>query len=272
MTKGSFSKQYSTLVRRSCSRILLVSSLVAGGITGTGEILPSHAQQLTQSNIEEELLNEVLDEPPAEILEAIREAPFSEVFTLSIPDRGLGYAVKDRDYDPKHKRVGLYTLWGDIPSSNVLQVSMFYCFRNQAIANAQLEKITLLDGDQVLVTIDQKIVATQAQAVEVAPAYYETTTLLADPFSSPYWGGGYYGSLGTPFPTTTVESIYVPAENCSVGGSRFDLTPVQAEIAQLPNKTLDVRMDFDNGSVETWRLGRGTVEEIKTFPSFNTNS
>ncbi|MEL6555656.1 MAG: hypothetical protein AAFQ63_19670 [Cyanobacteria bacterium J06621_11] len=225
------------------------------------------AQPLAQRNVEDELLNEVLDAPPPEILATIREAPFSEVFTIEIPDNEPGYAIKDKDYNPNYKSVGLYTLWGDIPVLDMLQVSVFYCFRNPALANAQLEKMTLLDGDQELVTIDQKIVTTETEDVEVTPEHYETDPFFTDPFDSPYWGGGYYGLGRSPFPTRTVRSVYVPAENCSVGGGRFDLAPVRSEIAQLPNKTLDVRLLFSNGRTERWRLGGGTVEQMKTFPT-----
>ncbi|MEN8446135.1 MAG: hypothetical protein ABG776_14105 [Cyanobacteria bacterium J06555_13] len=254
----------------------LASSLLFAGLGTLINLAPSHAQQngtqqtiaQQNGNVEDEVLNEVLDAPPPEILATIREAPFSEVFTIEIPDGEPGYAIKDKDFNPRYKGVGLYTLWGDVPELDILHVSVFYCFRNRALANAQLEKITLFDGDTELVTIDQKIVTTQAQDVEVTPERYETTTFFSDPFNSPYWGGGYYGgNRRSRFPTRTIESVYVPAENCSVGGSRFDLLPVRDAIAQLPNKTLGVRMLFNNGRVENWRLGGGTVEKMKSFPS-----
>jgi hypothetical protein len=42
---------------------------------------------------------------------------------------------------------------------------------------------------------------------------------------------------------------------------------VQTAISQLPSKTLNVDLLFSNGQVETWRLGQGSVEAIKTLPS-----
>lgn len=235
--------------------------------------VPSHAQQagepLTQAlirdgrkqdegNVENELLQEVLEAPP-EVIETIRNAPFSDIFTVALPNGGTAYAIKDKDFSPNYKSVGLYTLWGDAPEIDLLQVSVFYCFRNQAIANAMLEEIAILDGSETLVTLDQGLVATQAQDIEIVPERYEPATIVSDPFYSPFWMLGYSGDIGDP--------TYVPAENCSVGGGRFDLRPVQDAIAQLPNKTLDIRLEFNNGEVETWRLGRGTVEEMKSFPS-----
>ena len=244
---------------------ILTGSLLVGGLTALGQIAPTYAQQLAQRNVEDELINEVVEAPP-EVLAAIREAPFSEVFDLNIPTGEPGYAIKDKDYNPRYDGVGLYTLWGDVPERDILQLSVFYCFRNRALENAELEKVTLLDGDQELVTIEQKIVTTQAEEVETTPAYYETTTFFSDPFYSPYWGGGYY-RRSSPFSRRTVQSTYDPAENCSVGGGRFDLMPARDALAQLPNKTLNVKLLFSNGRTENWRLGGGTVERMKEFPS-----
>ncbi|MEL7359979.1 MAG: hypothetical protein AAFN40_26025 [Cyanobacteria bacterium J06560_6] len=253
------------LTKQTALKMLLASGLLASGMTVLGQVTPGYAQRLAQRNVEDELINEVVEAPP-EVLAAIREAPFSEVFDLNIPTGEPGYAIKDKDFNPRYDGVGLYTLWGDVPERDILQLSVFYCFRNRALANAELENITLLDGEQELVTIDQKLVTTQAEEVETTPAYYETTTFFSDPFYSPYWGGGYH-RRSSPFPARTVQSTYVPAENCSVGGGRFDLASVRGKIAQLPNKTLTVKLLFSNGRVENWRLGGGTVERMKAFPS-----
>lgn len=247
-------------------RTFVANSLVCLGLTLSIQAFPSHAQSnlvqnnLAQSSVETDLLQEVLP-LQASLLAAIREAPLSELFTVTMASGATGYGVKDQDFDPGYRGVGLYSLWGDVPADNILQVAMFYCFRNPALANATLEEVVIKEGDQRLVTLDQKVISTQALDVEVTPERYETINYY-DPFYDPFWGGVYYGGR------SHVETVYIPAQNCSVGGGRFDLTPVTDAIAQLPNKTLNVRLVFSNGLTENWRLGQGTVEQLKRLPSF----
>lgn len=206
-----------------------------------------------------DVVEEILPAAPS-VLAAIREAPFSQVFTVTTASGDIGYGVKDKDFDPAHSMVGFYSLWADVPDQGLLQTAVMYCILDRSLEGAELEAITLLDGDTELVTLQEKVVATGARAHEVSPP--QTVTTYASPFYSPYWGGAYYGYYGSSYTTT-----YVPAVDCSLGGARFDLLPVQAEIAQLPSKTLTARLLFSNGQTETWRLGRGSVDAIKTLPS-----
>jgi hypothetical protein len=206
-----------------------------------------------------DVVEEILPAAPS-VLAAIREAPFSQVFAVTTATGDIGYGVKDKDFDPTYNMVGLYSLWADVPDQGLLQTAVMYCILNRSLEGAELEEITLMDGDTELVTLREKVVATGAREQEVSPA--QTVTTYTSPFYSPYWGGAYYGYYGSSYATT-----YVPAVNCSLGGARFNLLPVKAEIAQLPSKTLTVKLLFSDGQTETWRLGQGSVEAIKTLPS-----
>lgn len=212
-----------------------------------------------ENTVEDELLQEVL-QLEADIIATILEAPFSELFTVTMADGLTGYGVKDQDFDPAYDGIGFYSLWGDVPDQELFQVAVFYCFRNPTLADTELEQVVLVDGDETLVTLDQKLIATQAQMIQVLPARYETTPFF-DPFRDSTWGSIYSGG-GIDF-----GSVYLPAVDCSVGGGRFDLSPIKDEIAQLPSKTLEVRLLFSNGMMETWHLGESTVEQIKTLPT-----
>jgi hypothetical protein len=45
--------------------------------------------------------------------------------------------------------------------------------------------------------------------------------------------------------------------------SRFDISQLTDQIAQLPNKTLQVQLLFSNGETKNWQLGGGTVQALK---------
>ncbi len=244
-------------------RTLLNVSFVCVAAATLNQFSPSYAQE--NRNIESELLQQVIS-LPAEGLAAIREAPFSEQFIIPAQDGIEVQAVKDKDFDPDYDGVGFYSLWGSVPEYDVFQASVFYCFRNPSLVGAELEKVTLMDDDEVLLTMDQRFVTTAAENVEVSPERYETIQ-YSDPFYDPFWGGwGRYPYGGTFAPRVTTRTVYFPAVDCSVGGGRFDLATVRDQIPTLPDKTLDVRLLFSNGVVETWRLGRGTVREIRALP------
>lgn len=231
---------------------------------------PSHAQHgsarrglaqetLAQGSVETDLLQEVVP-LQAFLLESIREAPWSELFTVTMSNGATGYGVKDKDFNTEYEGVGFYSLWGDIPDNEIFQAAMFYCFRNPDLADSSLEAVMIEDGEQPLVTINQKVISTEAIDVEVIPERYETIDYYV-PSPDPFWGTVYSGG------PSQLETVYIPAQNCSVGGSRFDLASIKDDIAQLPNKTLNVRLVFSNGLTERWRLGRGTVEQLKRLPS-----
>lgn len=241
---------------------VLFSSLLCVGLTTSIQSAPSQAQVENPDleDVEDELLDEVLS-LQADVLTAIREAPFSELFTVTMEDGSTGYGVKDKDFDPSFDGVGFYSLWGKVPDRDVLEVAVFYCFLTPGLMDAELEAVVLMDGDTSLVTLEQEVITTQAQAVEVAPERRETVP-SADPFYDPTWGSVYYGGHAD-----FGEIVYLPAVNCQVGGGRFDLLPLQNAIAQLPSKTLNVQLRFSNGLIETWRLGQSTVEQIKLLPT-----
>jgi hypothetical protein len=198
-----------------------------------------------------------------EVLAKIREAPFSKLFTV-----GPAYAVKDRDYQGSQSQIGFFSLWADIPDRNLLQVAVQYCLSDREIASsyAHLAEIILMDGDRQLVTIDKAINERVAEVKTVQPEQYVPGTFFAsntfyDPFWDPLWNS--YG-----YATAT----YIPPVECSFGRSRFDLMPVKEAIAQLPDKTLNVKLLFNNGITQEWRLGRKTVEIIKEFPTIRQST
>ena len=245
------------------SRTLLTASVACAGTVLLTQFSPSYAQE--NRNVESELLQQVIS-LPAEGLAAIREAPFSEQFIIPAQNGIEVQAVKDKDFDPDYDGIGFYSLWGSVPEYDVFQASVFYCFRNPSLVGADLETVTLMDGDEVLLTMDQKFVTTVAENVEVSPERYETIQ-YSDPFYDPFWGGwGRYPYGGNFAPRVTTRTVYFPSVDCSVGGGRFDLASVRDQIPNLPDKTLDVRILFSNGVVETWRLGRGTVRELRNLP------
>ncbi|NEQ47895.1 MAG: hypothetical protein F6K00_31940 [Leptolyngbya sp. SIOISBB] len=229
----------------------LVFTTGVAAAVGFIQAAPSHAQ--------EEVIQEVLPVSTS-VLAAIQEAPFSEVFAVTTVNGEVGYGVKDKDFDPRYDLVGFYSLWADAPEQDLLQAAVMYCILDPDLEGTELEALTLMDGETPLVTLDEKVVATDTQEFEIAPQ--QTVTTYADPYYSPYWGDAYYGLGGSTYTTT-----YVPAVDCSLGAARFDLLSVQAEIAQLPATTLNVELLFSNGQTEMWRLGQGSVEAIKTLPS-----
>jgi hypothetical protein len=199
------------------------------------------------------------------VLAAIREAPFSEVFTLTTPRAGQAFAIKDQDYQPSNNEIGVFSLWADAPDVDLLQVAIRYCLPDEAIARdaAQLVQVDLrLDGE-TLVTIDQPAVSTNSTLYEVRPAQ-QATYYYSSTFNDPFWNPYYYS---TPYQSST----YLPEVNCSLGGSRLDLKPVKDAIAALPNQTLEMRLLFSNGMTSNWHLGGGTVSALKQLPTIQGN-
>lgn len=194
------------------------------------------------------------------VLAEIREAPFSKVFSI---DSGAGYAVKDKDFDASEPKVGFFSLWGNIPSQNRFGVAVQYCVSDQSIANANLylAEMVLLDKDQPLVTINQPINAKTARLKTVEAAQYVPAfTYIDEPFYDPFWN---------PYDTSFAyaPATYLPPVACSFGSSRFDLNSVKQQIARLPNRTLQVKLIFNNGITQNWQLGKGTVKALKELPA-----
>jgi len=195
------------------------------------------------------------------VLAEIRKAPFSELFVLENVNGEQAYAVKDKDYLGRNNELSVITLWGSVPAKNVLQVIVRYCLPNSDIASeeAHLTQLIIADGDQVLFTLNQEIAGSSASVREVTPSQ-SVPVYFADPFYDSYMNPFYYQH-------SYASATYIPPVECSFGGSRFDLNPVKEAIAQLPDKTLDMRLVFSNGIVENWQLGKKTVEQIKQLPS-----
>jgi hypothetical protein len=202
-----------------------------------------------------------VDIPPS-VLAEIREAPFSELFTVA---EGKGYAVKDQDYNSAEPDIGFFSLWANVPEEERLGVAVKYCFEDTdlARADAELVEMQLLDGDTELVTIDQVVEARPSYLNEVRPPSSSPvrTSFYYDPFYDPF----YYSPFS--FGVSYAPSTYIAGVECSMGLALFDLTPVQAELAALPDKTLRVRLLFSNGATEYWGLGAGTVSALKELPT-----
>lgn len=197
------------------------------------------------------------------VLSEIRKAPFSELFSLESVNGDRAYAVKDRDFRSDNKEMSVTTLWGDIPEQNVLQLIVRYCIPNLTLANEQayLAELIVADGDQVLFSLNQDIARTQANPRQVSTPQH-VPTYFNNPFYDPYFNPFYFDHSYSPAST-------ISALECSFGGNRFDLTQVKDAIAQLPDRTLDLRLVFSNGVVENWRLGKKTIQQIKQLPSIS---
>ena len=188
--------------------------------------------------------------------ETIREAPFSQVFPVSD-----AFGIKDQDYNPAETGMGVFSLWGDIPTENRLILAIIYCVPNLDLTRqgASLREVTLLRRENELVQIDQKLHASITRREQLSAGRH--TNAFFDPYmarafnTNPNYGFYHHGSS------------YVPPVQCSSGSATFDLMPVREAIAQLPNRTLNLRLTFSNGSVENWHLGRGTVEALKQLPT-----
>jgi len=214
----------------------------------------------SQGNLQETILPGVAPS----VLTAIREAPYSETFRIDTPKAGVAFGIKDRDYKASNDEISVLSLWADAPEIELLQVALRYCLPEQklALSNAYLVEIQLSLKDELLVTIDQPAVSTRAALYEVAPARYVPNDYV-------YAYNAYRDSFWNPYSyiTSYRTSTYVPAVNCSLGGSRFDLNPVKDAIATLPNQTLNMRLVFSNGMTADWRLGKGTVAALKELPT-----
>ncbi|XGV94798.1 MAG: hypothetical protein ACAF41_18895 [Leptolyngbya sp. BL-A-14] len=190
----------------------------------------------------------------------VSQAPYSQVFFT-----GTKYAVKDRDYQAGAPSVGVFSLWTKDPTNNSLQVGVRYCLPSDSLskAGAYLTGITLLDNNQSLLTVSREIQKRPAEASVVTEpgnygliaAAYETRNpifLEVDgPLSAPANGFDYE------------PSFFANRVNCSAGASRFDISDLADRIAKLPDYTLQVQLQFSNGTTQTRQLGQKTVHALK---------
>ncbi|ELR98280.1 hypothetical protein [Gloeocapsa sp. PCC 73106] len=195
------------------------------------------------------------------VLAEIRKAPFSQLFTVEDFDGDRAYVIKDRDFKGSNSDFNVITLWGDVPDRDIFQVIIRYCLNNRDLAGEQasLTQLIIADGEEILLDLTNPVAATRANFRQLSSSQVFVRSRndpFGDPFMNPFQFHG-----------TTTMATYVPPVECSFGGSRFDLSEVREAIANLPDKTLDLRLFFSNGVVETWRLGRGTVQQLQQLPT-----
>jgi hypothetical protein len=160
-----------------------------------------------------------------QVLAAIREAPFSELFSVA---EGTAFGVKDKDYNPSEPTIGVFSLWADIPERDRMELVMKYCVDNTDMArsSASLVEVSLVNGDQTLVVIDDVIESGPAQLNQVQPPRTSSvgTSFYYDPFYNPY----YYSPFS--FGLSYSPTVQLPAVDCSAGLARFNLMPVRGEL------------------------------------------
>ena len=210
----------------------------------------------------------------------IGKAPYSKVFFT-----GSAYAVKDHDFKGDNPSIGFSTVWIENPTKGRFHVGVRYCLPDSSLATAgtSLSSVVLMNKNQPLLKINQLVKATSVQEKVLSPGYY--TSELGDPFWNndvfyngidPFWGD--WNDFDDPIeagPAYVPPATYVPAATCSAGSSRFDISQVASAIAQLPPKTLQVKLVFSNGATSDWRLGDKTVQALKellTLRQMQTNS
>lgn len=191
---------------------------------------------------------------------SLDQGVYSRVFVVD-----SAYILKDKDYVPDESYLGLFTNWSYNPEArNPFQVRARYCLPypgSADAATAQLVGLDLLDEGKVLVAIKGSLSATTADVQVVRPAYYEPGGY--GPFGPTFIGRGYYHR----FFYQQSAPIYRPAVSCVNGNASFDLSPVASTLATLPDKTLKIRLRFDNDETSSWQLGSGTVRELKRLVS-----
>jgi hypothetical protein len=187
---------------------------------------------------------------------SFRNAPYSRVFST-----GSTYVVKDRDFNADDPAIGFFSVWSVNPTNHRFQVAVRYCLPNETIAtsNARLTGMTLLNNGQPLLTLNHDIDESPAQLREVRSGYY---TSFYDP-EFPFWAdtNPFLDPMSDEF--DYVPIVYVPAIDCGAGMSRFDISPLADAIAQLPDQTLQVQLQFSDGQTQEWHLGKRTVQALK---------
>ncbi|HEY9801617.1 MAG TPA: hypothetical protein V6D25_14770 [Leptolyngbyaceae cyanobacterium] len=175
--------------------------------------------------------------------------------------------MKDKDYDPINSSLGFFSVWSKNPVNNEIQVAVNYHLQDKYLQepDTYLTAMTILNQNQPVLTINQVVKEAHTQKETLNPGHYETTGFASDPFwieSDPFLYPTYYDWDDEP-------SIYVPPTQDYTGFTRFDISRLAGAIAQLPNKTLDVQLTFNNGETEHWRLGQGTVQALKQLVEIN---
>jgi len=185
---------------------------------------------------------------------SVKKAPFSQVFFT-----GSVYAVKDKDYESDQPSIGFFSVWRENPTNNQLSVAVQYCLppTSSTELDTHLNAITLLDHNQPLVTINQIVAEDTARLRLVQPGYYTPYHGFGDPFDDQF--------LNPLDENVDPYGIRLPTVTCNAGSNQFDLTKLASAIAQLPNRTLQVKLVFSNGEIQNWHLGKATVQAIKNL-------
>lgn len=203
---------------------------------------------------------------PSVPMASVETAPYSRVFY-----NGSTYAVKDRDYDAGNASIGFSSLWIKKPANNDLQVSVQYCLKDPSLSGtaAELTGLKLISNNQPVLSIGDPIKAKLSKTDILRPGYYTSPYVVDDNpwLEYPFWDAMNWDFL--PGTLTYVPPEYVPAKTCAVGASRFDISKLANKIAQLPNQTLQVQLNFSDGETQTWRLGKGTVGALKQLVKVN---
>lgn len=176
---------------------------------------------------------------------------------------GRLYLVKDRDFDREWPQQGIRTAWLYVPprdeAPDRLELRADYCLKGLAAAttNTYLQRIDLIEGERVLVSMEDGIGAQAAADPVLAPqAYaqnpYDTRQVASGVFVYP---PRYYYSY--PFPT------YHLNEDCASDLAGFDLAPIANALARLPEKSLGLRLHFSNGLVSNWGINGTTIQALK---------
>lgn len=187
---------------------------------------------------------------------SLDQGVYSRVFVVD-----SAYQLKDKDYVPNESYLGLFTNWFyDPQTNNVFQLRARYCLPypgSADAATAQLIGLDLLDEGKVLVAIKNGLSTSPASVQVVRPAYYEMGSY--GPIGPTFIGRGYYRRS---YYQQSVP-IYRPAVSCVSGNASFDLAPIASTLATLPDRTLKIRLRFDNNETSSWQLGGETVRELK---------
>jgi hypothetical protein len=137
--------------------------------------------------------------------------------------------------------------------------------------------MVLLSKNQPLVTINQPIKETPSYQKVVQ----SSTTVPGLGFWDPgtYWGNdGFWDGVDEPF---WAGAATFPSVTCSAGGSRFNIAPLasaiakrccEAQIAQLPPQTLQMKLIFSNGATSQWELRKKTVQALKELLAIGQTS
>jgi len=182
---------------------------------------------------------------------------YSEVFLSANT-----YLIRDRDYDPAEPNRGLFTTWlYDPDARNLFQLRARYCLpypMSSAIESARLVGFDLMDGDQVLLALERPLGAIPATPRTVRSGYYSPGQRYIDHVPV-------FTRFGVTYRTVWREGppVYHPPIACLNGSAGFDLAPISNDLVKLPERTLKVRLRFDNGETSGWQLGGGTVRELK---------